>query len=296
MRSGASWLHTGLRSIFLGGLLAAAWLIFGMASAHAAPLTGSQPDSGNAREAAPPAGPAGTLLEPAASLVEPAAPSVSPVIDAAFVPLDAVASPVTGQLVEPVAGPVAGTLSPVTFAVSSITDPVVDVVSSPVVDVLLDAVAPVSLAVVPLLDNAVMTINDAPEAASFPSPFAVDGAVEASAANPTTRESVLPVSIVAAEQNAIVSPSSPPSVRGLPAQMSAPGPVPGLPVEPGPLSPATPPAGSGSTLRAGSDTGSAFSDLAAFELPFTRSSLAEVRRRSEELPGSVSLDHGFSPD
>ncbi|HEU4668148.1 MAG TPA: hypothetical protein VFS79_10830, partial [Arthrobacter sp.] len=64
-----------------------------------------------------------------------------------------------------------------------------------------------------------------------------------------------------------------------------------------PGSPATGPTGAGSSSRAGSEAGPTLaSDLAGFQFSLQHSSLKDVIRSSDELPGSVSLEHGFSPD
>lgn len=79
--------------------------------------------------------------------------------------------------------------------------------------------------------------------------------------------------------------------------MTARTPAPERPATPTPAAPATAPAGSGSTLRTGGDGGSAAAaDVPAFQFSLTQISLKDVRDSSDELPGSVSLDHGFSPD
>lgn len=330
MRVSATWLHSSLRALVLGALLAAAWLILGAASAHASeplpPLTdavpkitgnetsagqGAQTSGAAAEETMLAEGPVAALLEPAATIAEPLAPPVHQIVDPALVPVDAAlapaAAPVTSvinqaaQIAGPLTEVAAEALTPVTSTVADIT--------APVTGSLADVVAPATAAVGSIISNPVVAPIGDKTTAALPAPTA-----EAEA--PKTASNATPDGGAATEPPVL---SGSPAIaidadnmrRPLPDQAAFPlataragspavqtqNPAPDVPNAPGPGSPATAPSGSGSSFRAASDAGSAFADrTAGFQLSLTRSSLTELFRRSDDLPGSVSLEQGFSPD
>lgn len=330
MRVSATWLHSSLRTLVLGSLLAAAWIILGAASAHASeplpPLTGAVPKiTGNetapgpgtqtsgavAEETVLAEGPVAALLEPAATIAEPLAPPVHQIVDPALVPVDAAlapaAAPVTSvinhaaQVAQPLTGIAAEALIPVTSTVAAIT--------APATGTLADVVAPATAAVGSIISSPAVAPTGDKTTAALPAPTAAAEAPSTAshatpAAGPATEPPVLsgsPSAAIDADNmrrplpNQAALPLT--SARASSPQMQTQNPAPALPDAPGPRSPATAPTAPGSSFRAASDAGSAFADrLAGFQLSLTRSSLTDPFRRSDDLPGSVSLEHGFSPD
>lgn len=329
MRVSATWLHFSLRTFVLGALIAAAWIILGAASAHASeplpPLTdavptitgnvtspgqGTQTSGVTAEETMLAGGPVAALLEPAATIAEPLTQPVHQIVDPALVPVNAALAPAVApvtsvvnhaaQVASPLTEIAAEALIPVTSTVADITAPVTSTLS--------DVAAPFTASVGSIISNPVVaTIGD--KTTALPAPTAAAEATKAAAnVTPDGGAATEPPVVAGSRSSAIGADNM---RRPLPdwsafplttARASSPEvqtqtPAPDLPSAPGPGSPATAPTGPGSSFRAASDTGSAFADrLAGFQLSLTRSSLTEPFRRSDDLPGSVSLEQGFSPD
>ncbi|MFJ5861248.1 hypothetical protein ACIQCM_07485 [Pseudarthrobacter sp. NPDC092439] len=323
------WLRSGLRTLVLGTLLAAGWIIFGAASAHAfEPLppvtdavhkiTGNETASGSIAEAPViteeeprrAEAPVAALLEPAIVGAEPLIPAARQIVDPVLAPVEAavapVAAPVTsvvGQVTE-VAGPMTGlatdVFTPVTSTVADLT--------APVTGTLAHMVAPVTASVASTISPVAVVVGEDPTAAAV-SPSAASEAINGSSndapggdaasgapdlsGGPSVRFDAGNVPPLRQDQSAF--PVS--TAGGETSEIQTQNPGPDLPNRPGPGSPATAPTGSGSTFRSASEAGSAFADgLAVFQLSLTRTLLTDVFRRSDELPGSISLEHGFSPD
>lgn len=335
MRVNATWLHSSLRTFVLGAFLAAAWIILGAASAHASeplrPLTDAVPKiTGNetapgetslgqgtqtsgvaAEETMPAGGPVAAFLEPAATIAEPLASPVHQIVDPALVPVDAAlapaAAPVTSvinhaaQVAGPLTGIAAETLTPVTSMVAAIT--------APVTGTLADVVASATGAVGSTISNPVVAPIGDKTTAALPAPTAVAEAPKATSNATRNGGAATEPPVISGSPSSAIDADN--MRRPLPDQsvfaltvaragspeMQTQNPAPGLPNAPGRGSPATAPTGPGSSVRAASDTGSVFADrLAGFELSTNHSSLSELFRRSDDLPGSVSLEQGFSPD
>lgn len=279
--------------------------------------------------------PVAALSESSDTPIEPLTPAAPQVIETALVPMPTAGSPATAPVTSvvaqsaPVATPVTGLVDeaptlvtvPLTGIVDPVlgsTEPVLEVlapvigVTDPVIDLVAPVVDPAITIVKPVVGSVTVPHGDGGSVAVPPAPSPADevpspalGAAsrdsEDSAATPgPVRSESAPVLVDAAglsaslqRQTANLPVSSAPSSY---AGVGSPSPARGLPPAPGPASPATPPAGSGSSLRAQSDAGSAFADLAVFQFSFTHSSADEALQGSEELPGSVSLERGFSPD
>lgn len=284
MQGSASWLPPALRTLLLGTLLAAAWIIFGAVSAQASgplpPLTDTVSVIAGS----------GTAPVPAPKMRAITEPVLAPV-DAAVAPA---AAPVTA-----VVGQVASAAAPVTAIASAIVAPVtttVAEVTAPITGVVADVAAPVPAPVGSVVGDVATLVTDAEPAAADPA--AVSPADNADPVSPsrtavnegTTSEFLQDVRTVAPQAQADVADRR---LMAAPTQApERPGPAPAAPV-----SPATAPAGSGSTLRAGNDAGSGLAaDVPAFQFSLTQISLRDILNTSDELPGSVSLEHGFSPD
>lgn len=330
MRVSAKWLHSSLRALVLSAILAAAWLILGAASAHASEplpqltdavpmITGNETSSGQGTQTSGAAaeetmlaeGPVAALLQPAATIPEPLAPPVHQIVDPALVPVDAALAPAaapvtsvinqTAQIAGPLTEIAAEALAPVTSTVADI--------AAPVTGSLADVVAPATAAVGSIISNPVAAPIGDKTTAALPAPTAAAEAPKAaynatSDGGAATRPPVLsgsPSAAIDADNmrrplpDQAVFPLT--TARASSPEMQTQNPAPDVPNAPGPGSPATAPTGPGSSFRAASDTGSAFADrMAGFQLSLTRSSLTELFRRSDDLPGSVSLEQGFSPD
>lgn len=318
MRASASWLHSGLRALVLGALLTAAWIIFGAASAQAAeplpPLTdavhkvtGNEAASGPGAEIAGataentglPEGPVAALLEPAVTVAEPLAAPAQQAVDPVLVPVDAALAPV--------AAPVTSVIGQVAQVAEPLTGVATDALS-PVTGVLADVVTPVTAAVGPAISNVTVALSDEDTTAALPASSAAREAMKgasngapgsAAAAASAVLSGSQPVVIDAVNVHRVLRGQAAFAVTapGNSLQMQTQDPAPDVPNAPGPGWPATVPAGPGSSFRAAGEAGSAFADaLAGFQLSLTRSSPADAFRRSDDLPGSVSLEHGFSPD
>ncbi|MCO4265206.1 hypothetical protein NG697_20225 [Pseudarthrobacter sp. MDT3-26] len=330
MRVSASWLHSGLRALVLGALLAAAWIIFGAASAHAseplppltdavyevtgneaAPSSSAQMSGATAEKTGPPEGPVAALLEPAVSIAEPLAAPAQQIVDPVLVPLDAAlapaAAPVTAvigqiaQVAEPLTGLATDAPSPVTLRVADI--------AAPVTGVLADVVAPVTAAVGPAISTVTVVLSDEDITAALPAPSAALEAVNGASndapggasatAAPVLSENPSAVRGAGNERRLVQDQAAFPvtTAPSNSSEMQTQDPAPDFPNRPGQGWPATVPAGPGSSFRAAGEAGSAFADeLAGFQLSLTRSSPTDAIRGSDDLPGSVSLEHGFSPD
>jgi len=304
MRDSASWLPSALRSFILGTLLAAAWVIFGAVSAQASsllpPVTDTiSSDTASSDTASDTAaverGPLAALAEPVAAVAAPLAPQVQAIAEPVVAPVDTALAPAAAPVtvvveqvtsaVAPVTALASDAVTPVTQTVAEITAPVTDLAA----DVTVPVLAPVgSVAgdVAPALpgvvgDSAQPTAAGSTSQNSAPADgarSAADAAVAGIApdAQLTLMRDFVPVQAAASDAGSTVV-------------MTA--------RTPAPVAPAKAPAGSGSLLRTGGDGGSGVAaDVSAFQFSLTQISLKGVLNSSDELPGSVSLDHGFSPD
>lgn len=352
MRISAPWLHSGLRTLVLGALVAAAWVVFGTGSAQASgalpPLTDAV-DTITGTIAAPlpaadvPAGTAGpveALLEPADAITGPLATQVHQVIDPALAPVDAalapVAAPVTSvvedvtraaepitaiaadalnpvtasvaEITVPIIAPVAELTAPLTGAIAEVAVPVLAEVTAPGAGLLTEAYTPVTASAGSLVVASIGARNSDDLTTSVPAPEPTAPAFTetmtdalASAkpgtdipdAFPTRDSTADPGNRLFAENG-----GTPTAVFGNKSSSAArmPGPAPELPAAPADF-PVTTPSGTGTSSRTGGDAGpTPAADLTVFQLSLGSSPLRDALRTSEELPGSVSLDHGFSPD
>ncbi|KQR81102.1 hypothetical protein ASF98_17140 [Arthrobacter sp. Leaf337] len=282
MRENASWLPSAVRSLVLATLLAAAWLIFGAVSAQASsllpPVTDTiASDTGTSDTATADEGPLAALTGPVATVAAPLATQVQAIAEPVVAPVTELAS----GAVAPVTETVAGITAPVTGLVADVTAPVLAPVGS-VAGNVADAVP--ALVDVPALPST---------AESVPQEAAPADAAESLAAAPSAgmARTVRTVTLDRGFGPAAMSDGDSPVV------VTAGTPAPQRPATPAPDSPATAPAGSGSLLRTGGDGGSGVAaDVPAFQFSLTQISLKDVSNPSDELPGSVSLEHGFSPD
>ncbi|WLQ07558.1 hypothetical protein [Arthrobacter oryzae] len=303
MRASASWLPSALRSLILGALLAAAWVIFGAVSAQASSLLPPVTDTVTSDAATVDQGPLAAVTEPVATVAAPLAPQVQAVAEPVLAPVDdavaPVAAPVTAvveqvtQATAPVTALASDVVAPVTQTVAAITAPVTGLaaeVTAPVLAPVGSAAGDVAAAVPDVVGDPAQ-LPTAGSTQPKPAPADVAGSAAAPAAEGLARISLAtPVQDVAPAQTAM-------SDGGSTVVMTARTPAPERPATPAPAAPATAPAGSGSMLRTGGDGGSAAAaDVTAFQFSLTQISLKDVRDSSDELPGSVSLDHGFSPD
>ncbi|MEK0156308.1 hypothetical protein [Arthrobacter oryzae] len=303
MRDSASWLPSALQSFILGTLLAAAWVIFGAVSAQASSLLPPVTDTITSDTAAVEQGPLAALAEPVAAVAAPLAPQVQAIAEPVVAPVDTAlapaAAPVTAVVeqvtsaVAPVTALASDAVAPLTQTVAEITAPVTDLAA----DITAPVLAPVgSVAgdVAPAVPDVVGDPAQPPATGSASQNSApADGARSAADAavagiTPDTQLTLMrdfvPVQAVRSDAGSTVV-------------MAARTPAPERPATPAPAAPATAPAGSGSLLRTGGDGGSAVAaDVPAFQFSLTQISLKGVRNSSDELPGSVSRDHGFSPD
>ncbi|CAN7520153.1 hypothetical protein LJR078_003758 [Arthrobacter sp. LjRoot78] len=307
MRENASWLPSALRSLVLATLLAAAWLIFGAVSAQASsllpPVTDTiASDTGTSDTATADEGPLAALTGPVATVAAPLATQVQAIAEPVVAPVDTAVAPVSAPVtavveqvttaVAPVTALASGAVAPVTETVSGITAPVTGLVA----DVTAPVLAPVG-SVAGNVADAVPALGDVralpSTAESVPQESAPADAAESLAAAPSAgmARTVLTVTLDRGFGPAAMSDG------GSPVVVSAGTPAPERPATPAPDLPATAPAGSGSLLRTGGDGGSGVAaDVPAFQFSLTQISLKDVSNPSDELPGSVSLEHGFSPD
>lgn len=299
MRASASWLPSALRSLILGALLAAAWVIFGAVSAQASSLLPPVTDTVTSDAATVDQGPLAAVTEPVATVAAPLAPQVQAVAEPVLAPVDDAAAPVTAvveqvtQATAPVTALASDVVAPVTQTVAAITAPVTGLaaeVTAPVLAPVGSAAGDVAAAVPDVVGDPAQL----PAAGSTqPKPAPAD--VAGSAADPAP-EGLAPTSLTTAMQDFEPAQAAM-SDGGRTVVMTARTPAPERPATPAPAAPATAPAGSGSMLRTGGDGGSAAAaDVPAFQFSLTQISLKDVRDSSDELPGSVSLDHGVSPD
>ncbi|MBP1134580.1 hypothetical protein JOE31_000812 [Arthrobacter sp. PvP023] len=310
MRGNASWLPSALRSLVLATLLAAAWVVFGAVSSQASSLLPPVTDPISADTAASVISEAGTedqghlaaLTEPVATVAGPIAPQVQAIAEPVLVPVDTAVAPVAAVVeqvtsaVAPATALASDAVAPVTQTVAGITAPVTGLVA----DVTEPVLAPVGSVAGDVAGNAVDAVPapvDVPAqpypAGSVPQEPAPGGAATSPAAAPSAGISPT-VSAGAQDQGAATAAKSD---GGSTVVMTARTPAPERPATPAPGSPATAPTGSGSLLRAGNDGGSGVAaDVPAFQFSLTQISLKDVLNASDELPSSVSLEHGFSPD
>lgn len=256
-------------------------------------------------------GPVAALLEPAATIAEPLARPVQQIVDPELVPVDAALAPAAAPVASVInhAAQVAGPLTEIAAeALIPVTSTVADI-TVPVTGTLAEVVAPATAAVGSIISNPVVAPSDDKTIAAPPAPTAAAEATKA-ASNATpdggaaTEPPVLSGSpSIAVDVYNMRRPLSDQTAfplttaRASSPEMQTQNPAPDLPNAPGPASPATAPTNPGSSFRAASDAGSGFADrLAGFQLSLTRSSLTELFLRSDDLPGSVSLEQGFSPD
>lgn len=323
MRVSATWVHSSLRTLVLGALLVAAWIILGATSAHASeplpPLTdavpkisghetslvlGTQTSGAAAEETVLAEGPVAALLEPAATIAEPLAPPAQQIVDPELVPVDAALAPAAAPVASVInhAAQVAGPLTEIAAeALIPVTSTVADI-TVPVTGTLAEVVAPATAAVGSIISNPVVAPSDDKTIAAPPAPTAAAEATKDGGAateppvlsgSPSIAVDVYNMRRPLPDQTAFPLTTA----RASSPEMQTQNPAPDLPNAPGPGSPATAPTNPGSSFRAASDAGSGFADrLAGFQLSLTRSSLTELFLRSDDLPGSVSLEQGFSPD
>lgn len=294
MRDGASRLSSALRSLLLGLLLAAAWVIFGAVSAQASsllpPVTDTVTSDAVSDTAAVEQGPLAALAEPVAVVAAPLAPQVQAVTEPVLAPVDAAlapaAAPVTA-VVEQVTSAVAPVTALTSVAVAPVTQTVAEI-TAPVTGLAADITAPVLVAVG----------SAAGDVAAVPAVVGVSAQPPAPGSepqNPAPSAGTASVLLTGTQDRAAFRPAM--SDGGSTVVVAAPTPAPERPATPAPAPPATVPTGSGSLIRTGGDGGSGVAvDVPALQFSLTQIPLKDVRNSSDELPGSVSLEHGFSPD
>ena len=295
MRDGASRLSSALRSLLLGVLLAAAWVVFGAVSAQASsllpPVTDTVTSDAVSDTAAVEQGPLAALAEPVAVVAAPLAPQVQAVAEPVLAPVDAAlapaAAPVTA-VVEQVTSAVAPVTALTSVAVAPVTQTVAEI-TAPVTGLAADITAPVlvpvgSAAGDVAADPAVVGVSAPPPAPGSEPQNPALSAGTAFGVLLTVMQDRAPFRLAMSDGGSTVV-------------VAAPTPAPERPATPAPAPPATVPTGSGSLLRTGGDGGSGVAaDVPALQFSLTQIPLKDVRNSSDELPGSVSLEHGFSPD
>jgi hypothetical protein len=294
MRDGASRLSSALRSLLLGLLLAAAWVIFGAVSAQASsllpPVTETVTSDAVSDTAAVEQGPLAALAEPVAVVAAPLAPQVQAVAEPVLAPVDAALAPA--------AAPVTAVVEQVTSAVAPVTA-LTSAAVAPVTLTIAEIAAPVTGLAADITAPVLVTVGSAAgDVAAVPAVVGVSAQPPAPGSepqNPAPSAGTASVLLTGTQDRAAFRPAM--SDGGSTVVVAAPTPAPERPATPAPAPPATVPTGSGSLLRTGGDGGSGVAaDVPALQFSLTQIPLKDVRDSSDELPGSVSLEHGFSPD
>ena len=272
----------------------------------AAPLSTVTEQVGHLTEQA--AAPLSTVTEQVGHLTEQAAAPVGTVTGAVAETATAVVDPATellsnatGSVTTPVAALVEETTDAVTGTVVDVVSevPVVGVIAEPVEDVIStlpveetsendQAVAPVQ----PIEQLPETSIDTQPEASTSETPAAPIfdpefPAAEASGEVPTVSNQGLSISSSADEHPDLGAAASTATDTGAPSPSA-------------PAASHAPSAPAGSTLRSSADSGSSggasAADLPVAYFSLQASGLKAALAESSVLPGSVALEHGFSPD
>jgi hypothetical protein len=220
----------------------------------------------------------------------PLAPQVQAVAEPVLAPVDAALAPA--------AAPVTAVVEQVTSAVAPVTA-LTSVAVAPVTLTIAEIAAPVTGLAADITAPVLVTVGSAAgDVAAVPAVVGVSAQPPAPGSepqNPAPSAGTASVLLTGTQDRAAFRPAM--SDGGSTVVVAAPTPAPERPATPAPAPPATVPTGSGSLLRTGGDGGSGVAaDVPALQFSLTQIPLKDVRNSSDELPGSVSLEHGFSPD